>query len=343
MQYSEEKFNPCEYDCSVDLNGNEQTTLMIHRETKKLIVRKKISGINKKLYQQLLHVRHENIVKILGIEETETHCYTYEEYINGKTLTEVLSDGEPVSEGQALDWITQLCKAVKILHEHKPIIIHRDIKPGNIMLTSEGIIKLIDFDAAKEYTSGKQRDTELIGTPDYAAPEQYGFATSNPRTDIYAIGILFHEMLTGHKPNECITRYKGKYKNVILNCIELDPERRYRNIKELERQIGARGITRHIPGFRTGVWWKKVIASVVYFVVVLSALPFVYEEKPIAYLWCFITGCVPPYILGTNFLRCNTKLPLIRSKRTAIKVLGIVLYLLIWLLLFLVATVIYSS
>ena len=154
----------------------------------------------------------------MGRKETEFNCYTYEEYINGETLAEILGNG-PISDEKAVHWIRQLCEAVRFLHEQSSIIIHRDIKPSNIMLSFDGIIKLIDFDASKEFTPNQQRDTELIGTPNYAAPEQYGFAASDPRTDIYAVGILLHELITGYKPNEINAPYEGRYKKIIQKCI----------------------------------------------------------------------------------------------------------------------------
>lgn len=345
MQCFSEGFDPEDYDGIADIRGNASVTLMSHNQTEKLIVRKTISGINKELYKQLVHIRHENLVQILGLDETESNCYTYEEYIEGKTLKEILAD-EPVSEEEAANWIGQLCEAVRMLHEQSPIIIHRDIKPGNIMLTTDGVIKLIDFDAAKEFISGRPRDTELIGTPDYAAPEQYGFATSDPRTDIYAIGVLFHELLTGYKPNEGRSPYKGRYKYIIQNCIELDPQRRYRSIKELERQLGLRGIRMLIgviPGFRTGVWWKKLIATISYIVAAVCAVSTLYEDPTLLLLGCLITTFVPPYLQITNPLRFRERLPLIKSRSVPIKIAGVVLYLLIWLLLFAIVVVNYAE
>jgi hypothetical protein len=343
MQYFAKDFDPQEYDSLTDLSGNENITLMCHNETKKLIVRKKISGINKELYKQLVHVRHKNLVKVMGLEETTSNCYTYEEYINGETLAEIIADG-PISEEKAVHWIGQLCQAVRLLHEQSPIIIHRDIKPGNIMLSSDSVIKLIDFDASKEFKPNKQRDTELIGTPNYAAPEQYGFASSDLRTDLYAIGILFHELITGYKPNEINTPYKGKYEKIIQKCIELDPKRRYQSVQELEHQLGMHevtGLIGHIPGFRTGIWWKKEIALGVYIIMaVLMTIVFCYTwdvhgniVKSLAVLGYFGIFFVPPYILITNFLRLWEKLPLLRSRVIIVKAFGVILYLLLWILL----------
>ena len=354
MQYFAENFDPQKYDGLIDLSGNENITLMCHNETKKLIVRKKISGINMELYKQLVNVRHRNLVQVIGLEESKFNFYyTYEEYINGITLAEILVNGT-IPEEKAVQWIEQLCKAVKLLHEQNPIIIHRDIKPGNIMLSSDGVIKLIDFDASKEFTPNKQRDTELIGTPDYAAPEQYGFASSDPRTDVYAIGILFHELITGYKPNEIKSPYQGKYKKVIQNCIELDPKRRYQNVQELERQLGmyeVPGIIGHIPGFRTGVWWKKEVALGAYIIMaILMVISFfsqwnLHENmvKSLFVLGCWIILCLPPYLLITNFLRVWEKFPLLRSRIIIVKALGVILYLLLGLWLFSIATSIEKS
>ena len=338
-----ENFNPREYDPLEDLRGNERVTLMGHNKTGKQIVRKAVGGKNKG--QQLLHVRHTNLVEMLGAEETDSGCYTYEEYINGKTLAEVLADGS-VPEENALKWIGQLCSAVRVLHEQTPAIIHRDIKPGNVLVSDEGVIKLIDFDAAKEYSSAKSRDTELIGTPDYAAPEQYGFAPSDPRTDIYAIGVLFHELLTGSKPNETNTRYNGRYKHIIQTCTELDPGRRYRNVRELERQLRVRGIGRvtgKIPGFRTGSWWKKLLAFVSYIAAAVLAISTVYEDPTLLLLGCFAALCVPPYLLIANPMSLREKLPLIKSKSVPAKTAGFILYILAWLLLFAVLAAIYRT
>jgi hypothetical protein len=340
-----ENFNPLDYESIVDISGNAKVTLMSHSQTNKLIVRKTINGANKRLYQQLLCIRHENLVRILGLEDAEIGCYSYEEYINGKTLADVLAEG-PVPEKTAENWIGCLCSAIRTLHEHNPIIIHRDIKPSNVMLTDDGIIKVIDFDAAKEHKPNQRQDTELIGTPNYAAPEQYGFATSDSRTDIYAIGILFHELLTGSKPNESITPYRGRYKYIIQKCIELEPKRRYRSVRELEYQLGLRGIMRVIrtvPGFRTGVWWKKFVASVVCIATAIGAVSTVYEDPSLLLLGSYTSFFAPLYLLITNPLRFRENFPLIRSNSVPIKVAGIILYLLIWFLVFAIFAVSYSN
>lgn len=231
MQYFTENFDPREYEGLMDLSDNGDITLMCHKKTKKLIIRKSVKKVNIGLYRQLINIRHKNLVHLMGIEDYADGYYAYEEYINGRTLAQVLQDNNGrVPEEKAVDYIEQLCAVVRVLHEQKPIIIHRNIKPSNVMLSADGVIKLIDFDASKDFTPDEKRDTELIGTFNYAAPEQYGFASSDPRTDIYTIGILFHELITGAKPNEIGLPYKGKYEKIIKKCIEIDPKKRYQHV-----------------------------------------------------------------------------------------------------------------
>ena len=113
MEYYVNDFNPSDYDGMADISGNGKTTLMVHNKTGEQVVRKEINGINRELYRRLMNVRHDNLIRILGIEETETGCRTYEEYINGNTLAEMLANG-PVPEETAIQWIGQLCSAVRV-------------------------------------------------------------------------------------------------------------------------------------------------------------------------------------------------------------------------------------
>lgn len=105
-----------------------------------------------------------------------------------------------LSEENAAFVIRSLCDILHKLHGNLPPIIHRDIKPSNIIFSSDGVVKLIDFNAARELRAEQNEDTRLMGTRRFAAPEQYGFGQSDPRTDIYALGITFYYMLTGDYP-----------------------------------------------------------------------------------------------------------------------------------------------
>lgn len=129
----------------------------------------------------------------------------------------------------------QIAQGLKCLHEHQPMIIYRDLKPENIMITLEGKVKLIDFDISRKYQTGKLRDTELLGTVGYAAPEQFGYFQTDNRTDIFAFGLVFNCMLTGDFSAHNLA--KGKYEKLIQKCIALNPADRYQRMDEILKEL----------------------------------------------------------------------------------------------------------
>ena len=131
-----------------------------------------------------------------------------------------------------------LCQILKPLHEYDPPIIHRDIKPSNLILDSQNHLFLIDFDASKNYNPDKSRDTVLMGTEDYAAPEQYGFLQSSERTDIFSVGVLANKMLTGVLPSE--SRPVGPFQSIISKCLSIDPQDRYQDSHRKNRSEFSR-------------------------------------------------------------------------------------------------------
>ena len=157
-----------------------------------------------------------------------------EEYIEGSSLSEYLKKGifKPT---EAVHIVRNLCCILNELHTLECPIIHRDIKPSNVMLTKSGEVVLLDMNVAKWYDSEEKEDTRLLGTKDYAAPEQvgYGMKASSNKTDIYAVGILLNVMLTGKFPKE--KPAQGKLWNVIERCISLDANSRYRADELIER------------------------------------------------------------------------------------------------------------
>ena len=120
-----------------------------------------------------------------------------EEYIDGMVLSDLLKMAHLYAE-QAAAIAQQVCFALSVLHAHE--IIHRDVKPENIIITSTGRVVLIDLDAASKPDHEKDTDTRLLGTVGYAAPEQFGFGRSDARTDIFSVGVLMNVLLTGDHP-----------------------------------------------------------------------------------------------------------------------------------------------
>lgn len=138
---------------------------------------------------------------------------------------------------------------------------------SNIMVTADGVVKLIDYDAAKIKHKEESHDTVYLGTHGSAAPEQYGFGSSDERTDIYAIGILIKELFPDNK----------RYQRIAETAAMLDPSDRYQSVKELRRAIKGRWIVPfhiNIPGFRSGNLIHMIIALFVYFIMIGVVISF---------------------------------------------------------------------
>src|SRR5260370_14690351 len=120
------------------------------------------------------------------------------EFIDGSTLEDLLDrNGHPFSERRVLGWARQLCDVLEYLHSQQPPVIFRDMKPGNVMLSRSGRIKLIDFGIARLFRSSSgSQDTQLLGTPGFAPPEPYGSAQTDERSDIYSLAMTLYPFIT---------------------------------------------------------------------------------------------------------------------------------------------------
>jgi len=130
------------------------------------------------------------------------HWYMVMDYINGATLEQLLHEQHTslFTLNEVLELGIILCDVLDYLHNHEPPIIFRDLKPANIMITPEGHLYLIDFGIARHFKAGQSKDTIPFGSPGYAAPEQYGRAQTTPRADIYSLGAILHQLISGHDP-----------------------------------------------------------------------------------------------------------------------------------------------
>ena len=177
------------------------------------------------VYEYLRTHSDPHVVKIHDYAEIEGKLYVYEEYLTGETMHDLLLKGV-LTEEKKKDMILQICDGLKFLHSAFSPIIHRDLKPENIIVTSEGKVKIIDYDIAKFYKSGKDRDTTLLGSFDYAAPEQYGFSQSDPRTDIFALGKIIEQISS----DPAMLKVAGK-------ATQIDPDNRYKSIDDMKYDI----------------------------------------------------------------------------------------------------------
>jgi eukaryotic-like serine/threonine-protein kinase len=143
-----------------------------------------------------------NLPRIYDHFTDSEHWYLVTDFIEGETLEQYL---KKTTNGllplkKVLEIAIQLCSVLDYLHTRDPSIIFRDLKPANVMLTPAGHLYLIDFGIARHFKPGQPRDTIPLGSPGYAAPEQYGRAQTTPQADIYSLGALLHHVLTGINP-----------------------------------------------------------------------------------------------------------------------------------------------
>ena len=124
------------------------------------------------MYRRIEELKSIFFPEVYGVWEENGNTFLIEEYIPGETLVEKVEQGCLFSEEELSRYMLQLCEALLVLHRAEPPIIHRDLKPDNILVTEEGSLKLLDFDAAREYDEAQSRDTVILGTKEYASPEQ---------------------------------------------------------------------------------------------------------------------------------------------------------------------------
>lgn len=182
-------------------------------------------------YEILCGLRHRNLPEVYEIFTLEDGVLILEEYIEGLNAAEIAESGAFRKAG-AVRIVKEVCKALSVLHQER--IIHRDLKPENIMVSPDGRVVLIDFNAARKIAH-KSRDTEILGTVGYAAPEQMGLAQSDERADIYAAGVLLNILLCGKHPIEEIP--KGRLGQIIRKCTAVNPAERYASAEKLARVL----------------------------------------------------------------------------------------------------------
>lgn len=206
-------------------------------------------------------LQHPHIQHLLNNGEERREQYIVVEYIQGRTLREVLEEhaDQPKPTSEAIRITLQLCAALDYAHKHG--VFHRDIKPENVMMLENGDIKIIDFGIA--LLEGARRVTwrglsSTVGTPDYMSPEQLRGERGTAGADIYAVGVMLYEMLCGHTPFEgenvfaimnqhvsqdppsilqCNPKLSPELATVVMHAIRRNPAKRYANIEEMMHDL----------------------------------------------------------------------------------------------------------
>ena len=196
-----------------------------------------------------LRLNHPFILKFIPVEGPKSRPYLVTEYLRGSTLAHLLDAMRPLPEKDALKIASLLCEAVQYLHDEG--VIHRDLKPQNVMIGCNGTIRLLDFGLAVGADSRRVTFhglTPAMGTPEYMAPEQVKGKRGDERTDIYSLGAILYEMLTGTTPfesdqplvamnarllgdpiapRELNPSLSPQTEEIVLRALEREPARRY--------------------------------------------------------------------------------------------------------------------
>lgn len=201
---------------------------MIRKQVAIKVPHKQDSGVEKLLKEPrlLAALDHPNIVKVLTAEKTAQVFYIVMEFVEGKSLEEHLKKVGRIPFENAIHWFFQLCDALAYAHSKK--LIHRDVRPANVLLAGNNQVKLTDFGTSR-YLADQAYASTRIGSPPYMSPEHYkGKATS--QSDIYSLGILMYECLTGDLPY-----FDAKPANIIRMAMKKDvrlPHELYADIPE---------------------------------------------------------------------------------------------------------------
>ncbi len=413
---------PDQYQEIAPIGKYKNIWLILDRDTGKVYVRKCLETFNREVYERVARLHNVHIPAITAWKLEEGRLWLIEEYINGETLEERINRGYSFAREEAIGIVRHVCEALACLHSQEPPIIHRDVKLSNIMISNDGIVKLIDYNAARLYEKGLSQDTRLIGTEAYAAPEQFGFAQTDARTDIYSLGVVFNYLLTGAHIKERMA--EGACGAVIRKCTQMDPKQRYQSVWELDQALqvlqmnGSAGVTaemeedaaetietaeflrakpasaprtekaagfhgedrfkerrsetdwrepagrdadrqqerktetdryqkigyeeeKHgrthgvwpIPGFRSGVWWKKLVAVTGYLFIFFVSLKVEFTVdagRPLA-LWAdkllVLISLLSSVAVYTDYHGAAAKMPFLHNKKGWIRCLG---YCMVW-------------
>ncbi|HEY0756321.1 MAG TPA: protein kinase [Ktedonobacteraceae bacterium] len=206
----------------------------------------------------LSRLKHSNLPAFTDFFTEGTRYFLVMEFIDGNTLEELLEANHgPFSERRVLGWARQLCDVLEYLHNQQPPVIFRDLKPGNIMLTRNGRIKLIDFGIARLFRHTGAQDTQLLGTPGFAPPEQYGSAQTDERSDIYSMAMTLSQLMTdsvndnGFGLKDVHFTYphiSPPVARVLEKATSLKPDDRYESIQVFRRALLGIGTFRFENG-----------------------------------------------------------------------------------------------
>ncbi len=173
-------------------------------------------------------------------EEAPPLFFSVRGFIPGHSLESIIEsqpDRPGISLKTALDYMDQLLSQLSFLHHQDPPVIHRDIKPQNVIIDEEGCCHLIDLDIAREQKAGRERDTEILGTRLTAPPEQFGYRPTDARSDLYSAGVMLRYCLTGEYGEEADETLDPSVHRIVGKATRFDPEDRFQDARAFQAEL----------------------------------------------------------------------------------------------------------
>ncbi len=208
-----------------DKNGCNVLRVRNNSLKKDLVVRSFPKAVS--AYEELYNIKSENLPLVYDVITLDDGQIVLEEFVDGITVAQVMESGKYNYLGTRRV-LRAVCRALSVLHERD--LVHRDVKPENVVIEKSGRVVLIDFNASRKISTAN-KDTVIMGTVGYASPEQLGVAQSDARTDIYAAGVLLNVMITGKHPSERLAR--GRAGHIVRKCTNVNPDERYQTAETL--------------------------------------------------------------------------------------------------------------
>ena len=222
------------YEYMGNLTGQGNSYIVLDKLNKSKYILKQLKRFDENIYVTLKDMKINGVPQIYEIyhldSDGEDSLVIIEEYIKGVTLTSYIEENG-VTEEKLVSIIIKLTDILEKLHSLNPPVIHRDIKPDNIILSDMGETYLIDFNISRNYTGIKSKDTVIMGTAGFAAPEQFGFGESDARTDIYGLGATVKYII-----DRCEIKSERLTK-LVEKSTKLSPDDRFQNVDELRKTV----------------------------------------------------------------------------------------------------------
>jgi serine/threonine protein kinase len=198
--------------------------------------------------RSLAQLSHPNVVTVYDFKLAGNFPYFMMEFVDGRTLRQLLNESGPLIPSHAGELFLQLCDGLQ--HAHDRGVIHRDIKPENVLVDKKGLVKITDFGLAKlnggadASSEWQTQDGQIVGTLGYMAPERFENQAVDHQADIYSAGVLLYELLTGERPRGLLppppshkAKVDSSLDDVVLKALENDVALRYQDIRELKQAV----------------------------------------------------------------------------------------------------------